>query len=187
MTKVIAGAFKSRNLRVPHSVTRPTTSRVREAMFSTLQHMLGDFSEMQVLDLYAGSGALGIESASRGATHVDFVESDARACETIKENLTNCGCDVGKVHSTQVLTYLDKTQVSHKYDVVFLDPPYSLTDEALGQVLEALAAGNWLAQDAVVVVERGRRSAFAWPTGYVETSMKAYGDTAIWYGQYVDA
>lgn len=187
MTKVIAGEFKGRTLNVPKTVTRPTSSRVREAMFSTLQHALGTFEEVQVLDLFAGSGALGIEAASRGAAKVDFVESDVRAITVIQENLKRCKCLVGFTHSANVGTFLERVGSPGSYNVVFLDPPYAMHDNDLSSLLVMLATKSWLAEDAIVVVERDRRSQFKWPEDFADIAVKAYGDTAIWYGHYVNS
>lgn len=178
MTRVIAGAAGGRPLRTPPgSGTRPTSDRVREALFSALDAR-DVLAGATVLDLYAGSGALGLEAASRGAGAVTLVESDRRAAAVIGANVRSLGLRARVVTQT-VERFLAGPPTPH--DLVLLDPPYPLTEEQLGDVLAALAAG-WLAAGAVVVVERSKRSPEpTWPAGLERTAEKAYGETTLWW------
>ncbi len=183
MTRVIAGAHKGREIKVPKTVTRPTSSKVREAIFSTLNHALSGFTDLRILDLFAGSGACAIESISRGASEALAVEKDSRAIQTIKSNAQNLGITSLRTLAMDALSAVGGEAKFGKFDLVFIDPPYSVKDEVISQLLEQLAQG-WLTDGAIVVVERAKSSSFNYPVKLVEFSKKVYGDTSVWYGQY---
>ena len=146
--RVIAGSAKGKRLKSPKGSTRPTTELVRGAIFSILQSLVGN--ECQILDLYAGSGALGIEALSRGASWADFVESDPKCCAIIKENLALTGfTGRARVYCCSVNKALSKLDAL--YDVVVLDPPYS--DLSLARTLEALFGSQLVGSDSTVVVQ----------------------------------
>jgi 16S rRNA (guanine966-N2)-methyltransferase len=175
MTRVIAGTHRGRRLAVPAgSGTRPTADRAREGMFSSLQSLV-DLEGARFLDLYAGSGALGLEALSRGAAAATLVESDERALAVLRGNVEQLGL-AAEVFGAPVEVFL--AGEPSPYDVVVLDPPYELD---LDPVLPALLP--WLAEDAVVVVERRRRGAPpAWPEGLREERSRSYGEAVLWYG-----
>ena len=175
MTRIVAGTHRGRRLDVPTgSGTRPTADRAREGMFSSLQSLL-DLEGARVLDLYAGSGALGLEALSRGAATATLVESDERALAVLQRNVDRLGLPA-RVVGQQVEQFL--AGPPDPYDLVVLDPPYELD---VDPVLAALPP--WLAEDAVVVVERRRRApAPAWPPGVVEERSRGYGEAVLWYG-----
>ena len=185
MTRIISGKWKSRMLRVPQAVTRPTASRVREAIFSTLTHELGSFSDLNVLDLYAGSGALGIEAISRGAHNAVFVDNDRTAISIINSNLGGLGHVHTQVVKSNVATYIGNSSPAVAFDLVFMDPPYSVVDTVVEDHIADLVAKNWLAQDAVLVIEREANSLIEWPAGFDAQEPRIYGDTSVWYGRYV--
>ncbi len=178
MTRIIAGTAGGRSLKVPPGTgTRPTSDRVREALFSAL-----DAREVlrgaAVLDLYAGSGALGLEAASRGASRVVLVESDRRASALITSNAGALGLHA-EVAARTVRSYL--AGPASAFDLVLLDPPYPLAEDELAGDLAALADG-WLSEGAVVVVERSSRSPEpTWPPGLERTGRKVYGETVLWF------
>lgn len=179
MTRIVAGAAGGRRLKVPPKGTRPTSERVREALFSSLESMM-DLDGARVLDLYAGSGALGFEALSRGAGHATFVESDRRAAEVLKSNAKDLGFAGVMIANRTAEAYA--TTEGEKFDVVFADPPYAVTDDELAKVLHGLR--HRLAPDAVLVVERASRSGEpAWPDGVEPLRAKRYGDTAVYWGQ----
>lgn len=191
MTRIVAGAARGRRLRVPAgSVTRPTSDRVREALFSTLESMLGGFDGLRVLDLYAGSGALGLEALSRGASLVTLVESDARAAQVIRANVDAADLPGARVIEARVERALARPRgsdasasVDTPYHLVLADPPYDVGSERVARVLSGLTTG-WLAPDGVVVVERDRRSEpVHWPDGLMRLQERAYGETVLWYGR----
>lgn len=184
MTRIISGFAGSLTLRVPRSGTRPTSDRVREAIFSALDAR--DVIEgARVLDLYAGSGALGLEAASRGAAEVALVERSSDAVSVCRANaarVTRAAASGSApritVTSQPVQAFLNAER--YDWDVVFLDPPYDLGEIELGHNLVALA--RVLAPDAIVVVERSSRSPEpAWPDGLELDRRKDYGETALWW------
>ncbi|HYJ28610.1 MAG TPA: 16S rRNA (guanine(966)-N(2))-methyltransferase RsmD [Nocardioides sp.] len=183
MTRVIAGTAGGRTLRTPPgSGTRPTSDRVREAVFSALDAR-DAVRGARVLDLYAGSGALGLEAASRGASGVVLVESDRRAADVIAGNARDLGLTTVRVVRATVGGHLAPDPVADDAaDLVFVDPPYDLDEAALGAVLDRLRAG-WLAPGGLLVVERSSRGPEpGWPDGIHRASkQKKYGETTIWY------
>ncbi|MEI6108698.1 MAG: 16S rRNA (guanine(966)-N(2))-methyltransferase RsmD [Actinomycetes bacterium] len=185
MTRIIGGNFRGRNLKVPDSVTRPTSSRVREAVFSSVEHAVSGLSDLRVLDLFAGSGALGIEAISRGAAEVVLIEKDLRAVDVLHTNIAELKVENARVVIADVLQEVKQNSTRGKFDVVFVDAPYATADDEITEVILGLAANNWLAEYAVLVVERGSKSVVTWPKSYEELRKKVYGDTAIWYGQYI--
>ena len=179
MTRIIAGTAGGRELRTPPGRgTRPTSDRVREALFSTLDAR-DAVAGCHVLDLYAGSGALGLEAASRGAASVTLVESDRAAAGLIRDNAALLGLRATVVPAT-VRSALGGT--ARAMDLVLVDPPYDLGEEALAEDLATLVGAGWLAEDALVVVERSKRSPEpTWPEGLEQQRLKKYGETVLWY------
>jgi 16S rRNA (guanine966-N2)-methyltransferase len=167
--RVVAGSFKGRPLQAPRGVrTRPTPERVREALFS----ILGDVSGARVLDLYAGSGALGIEALSRGAASATFVDKDPRALAAIRRNLDAVGAE-GKVRRRDALGFL--TAAGGRYDLVLIDPPYDSAARLAGPLAERLPAV--LAEGARVVTESDKRKPLELPLPLLRE--RTYGDTRI--------
>jgi 16S rRNA (guanine966-N2)-methyltransferase len=153
---------------------------VREALFSVLEADLGSLHGLRFLDLYAGSGAVGLEAASRGAVGVTAVEADHRTARLVAANASALGLDVD-VRARSVSATLAAPPGS-AYDVVFLDPPYPVPSEQVSEVLARLVANGWVSSDGVVVVERSARSvAPAWPDGLGLRRQKRYGETVLWY------
>jgi 16S rRNA (guanine966-N2)-methyltransferase len=190
MTRIVAGFAGSLPLAVPKTGTRPTSDRVREAIFSALDAR-DIVRGARVLDLYAGSGALGLEAASRGARIVTLVENGFGAAQLCRKNTDAVlraapknGAPRIKVTSQAVQSFLATT--GEGFDLVFLDPPYDLPDVELGHNLAALAP--LLDADALVVVERSSRSPEpAWGPGLETDRRKDYGDTTVWYAAPVSA
>lgn len=180
MTRIVAGAAGGRTLLVPPGTrTRPTSERAREGLFNTVQTLL-ELSGARVLDLFAGSGAVGLEALSRGAAHALLVESDARAAATIRRNVA--ALRLPAVVRTGTVERVLATPPDLPYDMAFLDPPYALTDPDLDRIVSTVDA--WLAPGAVVVVERDRRSrAPQWPVGLAAVKARSYGDSTLWYGR----
>jgi 16S rRNA (guanine966-N2)-methyltransferase len=200
VTRVIAGAAGGRRLRVPPgNGTRPTSDRAREGLFSSLLSELGGFDGLRVLDLYAGSGAVGLEALSRGAAGVLLVESDARAAAVVKANIAAVALPGASVVTDRVERVLGRVPDGPRYDLVFADPPYAVTAAAVSDVLGQLHGaqpcggqqhrgqqqGGWLADGALIVVERATRSgSFDWPAGYATGKSRRYGEATFWYGWY---
>jgi len=184
VTRIIAGSARGLRLDVPGSGTRPTSDRVRESLFGALES-LDAIADARVLDLYAGSGALGLEALSRGASSVDLVERSRSAAAVVRRNIVTVARTLddapARVHESAVLAFLRRA--TGPYDLVFTDPPYDLEDQSMDADLTALAP--LLSDDAVVVIERARRST---PPDVAAAGLevfreKSYGDTAIWWAQ----
>jgi 16S rRNA (guanine966-N2)-methyltransferase len=187
MTRVIAGRAGGRRLSVPPgNGTRPTSDRAREALFSTWQSLLGGgpLDGERVLDLYGGSGAVGLEALSRGAGHALLVEADARAVRTIRENVKSLGLPGAEVRAGKAEQIVRGPAPATPYDLVFLDPPYAVPDDDLREILLTLASGGWLADEALVTVERSTRGGvFPWPDGFEALRSRRYGEGTFWYGR----
>ncbi|OLF08407.1 16S rRNA (guanine(966)-N(2))-methyltransferase RsmD [Actinophytocola xinjiangensis] len=176
MTRIVAGTAGGRQLAVPRRGTRPTSDRVREALFSAVEAAL-DLDGARVLDLYAGTGALGLEALSRGAAHATLVESDGGALAVLRRNVAALGLAGAVVRPGKVATVL-ATPPDQPYDLVFADPPYALPAGALSADLTALVA--WTRPGTAVVVERAKRSPeFTWPPEYEPGRVRHYGDTSL--------
>lgn len=180
MTRIIAGSLGGRRIAVAAKGTRPTTDRVREAMFGKLD-AAGVLQGARVLDAFAGSGALGIEALSRGASDAVFVESASSAARVIAANLKDLGLDDrAALMRLEVLAFLRFDGDS--FDVAFLDPPYDLPPQTLTAVLAALVAH--LAPGATVVLECSSRGAApAWPDGMVPSDVRKYGETSVHFAR----
>lgn len=188
MTRVIAGTAGGRRLAVPPGTgTRPTSDRAREGMFSSWEAQLGGpgaWEGMRVLDLYGGSGAVGLEALSRGAAHALLVEPDARAVRVIRENVRALGLRRAEVRAARAEQVLAGPPPAEPYDLVFLDPPYAVSDDDLREILLTLRAGDWLTPDALATVERSTRGgAFGWPEGFSPLRSRTYGEGTLWYGR----
>jgi 16S rRNA (guanine966-N2)-methyltransferase len=187
VTRIIAGFAGSTALGVPRSGTRPTSDRVREALFSALEAR-DEVSALRVADLYAGTGALGLEAASRGASRVTLVEKGPQAVRLCRSNATLVAgrAPRGSTPTIDVVGQPVRSYLQHapaaSLDLVFIDPPYELSDDDLRADLEALVPA--LDVDALVVVERRARSGEpAWPPGLARETRKAYGDTVLWWAR----
>lgn len=183
MTRIIGGTAGGRRIKAPTGdSTRPTSDRVREALFSAIDAGIGSLVGLRFLDLYAGSGAVGLEAMSRGAGLVTLVEHDRRTAALIRQNVKKLG-----FAQVEVITSTVGRAVAHPprapYDLVFLDPPYALATDLVVDDLRNLVRHDWLTTEALVVVERSTRDRdFAWPAGYRAGRTKKYGETTLWYG-----
>lgn len=158
--------------------TRPTTDRVRESLFNLLAARI-DFAGLHVLDLYAGSGALGLEALSRGAASALFVESDAKAAAVITQNIASLGARGASVRRGSVAAVL-AAGGARPVDLVLADPPYELDDAQVSDMLVALDAGGWTMPGTVAALERAASGPeIRWPDGWSGWSARRYGDTRI--------
>ncbi len=180
--RIVAGRARGRRIAVPPNGTRPTTDRAREGLFNSLAGLL-DLDGARVLDLYAGTGAVGLEALSRGAQAAVLVESGRRARGVLDRNVASVGLPGAQVVERPVEAYLADPPPA-AFDLVFADPPYALTDPELGGVLVALGAAGWLAEDAVLVVERSARAPEPpWPDYVTPLRKRQYGEGVLWYGR----
>ena len=206
MTRIIAGVHGGRRLTAPAGAsTRPTSDRVREAFFSTLSTMT-ELAGARFADLYAGSGAVGLEALSRGAGYVLLVESQPRAARAIRGNMAALGVGpAARLITADVRQVVSAAPPGGPFDVVFADPPYALAADELSEVQHALVANGWLAPDAVVAIERSTRAgsrvearagsprgearagsggdALTWVDGITADRSRRYGETTLWYGR----
>jgi 16S rRNA (guanine966-N2)-methyltransferase len=183
VTRIIGGTAGGRRLTTPRGAqTRPTSDRVREALFSAIESWCGSLQGLRFLDLYAGSGAVGLEAWSRGAGIVTLVEQNKKTAALIASNAATIGFPRANVVASAVMTALTKPPTA-PYDIVFLDPPYPLTEEELAADLGALVEHGWLVPGALVVVERSARSPEpSWPAAFEDIRSKKYGESTLWYG-----
>ena len=188
MSRIIAGELGGRRLRTPAGEhTRPTSDRVREALFSRVESLLGGLDAVVVLDLYAGSGAVGLEAVSRGAARALLVECDRRAAAIVRDNISALGVSAqARVVGDRVERLLSRppAPAEQPADLVFADPPYAVDHASLSGVLVAGAASGWFAAEALIVVERPTRGqAWAFPPGVRPEGNRRYGETTLWYGR----
>lgn len=178
VTRIVAGSVGGRRIEVPAKGTRPTSDKVREALFNALEAVV-EVEGCRVLDLYGGSGALGLEALSRGAGAALFVESDRRAAQLLRRNVAALGFANARVRQSGVEAAL-LAPADEPSDVVLADPPYDLDGKRLRGVLEALVAHGWTAPGSVVVVERSARDDVPdWPLPLRGTRTRRYGETAV--------
>ena len=190
MTRIVSGSRGGRRLTMPPGdQTRPTSSKVREALFSALASWTGGsagaadtaLKGWAFCDLFAGSGAVGLEAASRGAAPVLLVESSRRALRVMEQNVAAVGLDVQLRRDP--VEDLVRRQPAYPFDIVFLDPPYELSTPSVEAILRDLVTNGWLTAEGLVVVERSSRDAPPrWPDGLGDTWEKKYGETVLYYG-----
>lgn len=183
--RIIAGNARGRRLFSPPEDTRPTSDRAKEGMFSSLESRFG-IEGRQVLDLFAGSGALGLEALSRGATEAVLVDSSSAVAPVLAKNIAAVGIDGAIAEQSDVFAYL-KRAPRGRFEVVFADPPYAMDSKRITEALRLLIPA--LADSAIVAIERSRQTApTAWPEGYEPTEQKlkkrSYGIARIDYARF---
>ncbi|GAA0480825.1 16S rRNA (guanine(966)-N(2))-methyltransferase RsmD [Streptomyces olivaceiscleroticus] len=185
MTRVIAGVARGRRLAVPPGTgTRPTSDRAREGLFSTWEALDGPLAGARVLDLYGGSGAVGLEALSRGAEAVLLAEADPKAARTIRDNIRSLGLSGAEFRAAKAEQVAAGPVAGEPYDIVFLDPPYAVADDDLREILLTLRAQGWITDDALATVERSTRGGeFRWPEGFEGLRSRRYGEATLWYGR----
>lgn len=185
--RIIAGQWRGQRIAAPVGQdTRPTADRVREAIFSAIFSLLGDLDGLEVLDIYAGSGALGLEALSRGADHCTFVDSGRRAVDVIAENIASLRVAPGKtaVLHTRVERLRPEALCDRAVSLLLADPPYRIDAVEFSQVLEALAAAGVIQAQALVMYEHSASVEAVWPSGFTPGSVRRYGDTGVSFATY---
>jgi 16S rRNA (guanine966-N2)-methyltransferase len=190
VSRIIAGSRGGRRIGMPRGDrTRPTTDRVREALFSAIAAWANTgmrtadqaLAGLGFCDLYAGSGAVGLEAASRGADPVLLVEADRRTAEVARRNAAELDL-AAQVRATRVEALI-RLPAPRAYDVVFADPPYDLSSDVVGRQLSDLVELGWVSEPGLVVVERSRRTPdLSWPVAITERWQRSYGETVLHYG-----
>jgi 16S rRNA (guanine966-N2)-methyltransferase len=177
--RIVGGRYRGRALAAPRTRDiRPTSDRLRESLFNVLAHAYGDpITDARVLDLFAGTGALGLEAMSRGAAFALFVDEGAEARALIRENVETLGLGGATKIFRRDATKLGPAHPIEPFSLVFLDPPYGrgLAEQALISARE----GGWLASDALVVVEEAADAAFTARAGFTESERRRYDDTEL--------
>jgi 16S rRNA (guanine966-N2)-methyltransferase len=186
VTRIIGGVAGGRRIAVPPLGTRPTTDRVREALFNIVTARR-DLDGMSVVDLYAGSGALGLEALSRGATSALFVESDHRAAAVLARNIATLGLPGAMLRRGLVAAVL-AAGTAGPVDLVMADPPYGVETIEIHAVLEALTTRGWTQDGTLAVIERAAGSApLSWPAGWQCLPQRVYGDTRLELAEWLPA
>jgi len=183
VTRIIGGSAGGRRLKTPTGdSTRPTSDRVREALFSAIDSATGSITGLRFLDLYAGSGAVGLEARSRGAGVVTLVEHNRWTASLIRQNAKTLGFSRVEVTTSTVARALVHPPRA-PYDLVFLDPPYAVDQAEVCEALTSLRQHDWVAAGSLVILERSTRDPdLAWPEGFRGLRSKRYGETTLWYG-----
>lgn len=185
MTRIVAGTAGGRRIEVPRTGTRPTSERVREALFSSLESTV-QLGGSRVLDLYAGSGALGLEALSRGAARAVFVEADRRAAGLLRKNVAALGLPGAEVRQAKARSALAAAP-DDPFDVVLCDPPYDVPAADLAHVLAALVEHGWTAPGTLVIVERAARDEPPdWPDPLRPLRSRTYGGTEVHRAEHAD-
>lgn len=184
--RIIAGLAKGRNISAVAESTRPTSDRAREALFSSLASEFGEFESLNILDLYAGTGAIGLEALSRGASTVHSVESNERAAQAILSNYEGIKSSQfpGNFHlySMAVDRFLEGP-APVKYHFIYIDPPYDFSDIEIIENLIAIVDGKFIHPDGLIAVERNSRvKELSWPYGLEQLREKNYGQASIFFG-----
>jgi 16S rRNA (guanine966-N2)-methyltransferase len=188
--RIIAGVGKGRKLFSPPSITRPTSDRAREGLFSSLISTFGTLDGLHFLDLFAGSGAVGVEALSRGAGLVESIESNSESAQVCEKNfellLNQPNLGKFKVHETTTFEYINHL-ANKQFDIIFLDPPYDVTNIEIEKILKKILSNNLLGKFGVIAIERDAKgAAFTWPNGLKEVKVRSYGQGAIHYGSHAD-
>ena len=182
--RIVAGAFKGRTITTPKgSDTRPTSDRVREAVFSSLGSFGLDLVGSSVLDLFCGSGALGLEAVSRGVAHATLVDSSRAATAAASDNVAALGCEnLARVVARDAFSLVRGPVVGAPFALLFLDPPYRIERARVHQLLEDAVASDLLSEGAVVVYEFSAHEDHEWPDGFMAIGSRTYGGTRVAYG-----
>ncbi len=188
--RVIAGIGKGRKLFSPPSITRPTSDRAREGLFSSLISTFGTLEGLHFLDLFAGSAAVGVEALSRGAALVEAVESNSTSADICEENFALLSSLTGvgkfKVHNKTVFEFLNHT-ASNPYEIIYIDPPYEVANSEIEKILKKIISLNLLSKFGVIAIERdGKVKAFTWPPSLTELKVRSYGAGSIHYGVHTE-
>lgn len=175
--RIVGGSFKGRRLATPNSDRiRPTTDRTRESLFNILSHKI-EFEDARVIDLFAGTGALGLEAVSRGAKYALFVEESSEGRGVLRSNIETFGLQGASKVWRRDATKLGPIGQMSKFDIAFMDPPYG---KGLGEgALEALRTGDWLTHDATIIVEESKGNLPHNPQGFELLDERSFGETQI--------
>jgi 16S rRNA (guanine966-N2)-methyltransferase len=182
--RIIAGLAKGKLLNSPPARTRPTSDRAKEGLFSSLESEFGSIEELCVLDLFAGSGAVGVEALSRGAKLVHAVEKDVVTSDVAISNFRMVKNASGDFHlfKMSALAYVESPRAVG-YDIIFMDPPYEVENESIEQMLAAIHKNHLLLPGGLIAIERASKgNPFTWPRPFIAEKIRSYGQGSIFYG-----
>jgi len=184
--RIIAGSSKGKTLLSPTGKTRPTSDRAREGLFSSLDSEFGSMNELNFLDLFSGSGAVGVEALSRGAANVYSIEDHAPTAGVAAKNfelVTNATGTFTVITTTAERFVATPHQFS--FDIIFMDPPYEVENSVIEKILTEINSNNLLKRNGIIAIERETKKAqFAWPQPFIEEKVRSYGQGSIFYGGY---
>jgi len=185
--RIIAGSSKGKTLLSPPEATRPTSDRAREGLFSSLESEFGSMNDLAFLDLFTGSGAVGVEALSRGATSVYAVEQHEATANVARKNfeLVNSPDGDFAVINSSVERFLISPGLpkGFTFDIIFMDPPYPMPNEEIEKILRTIYENGLLANRGLIAIERESRSKpFAWPEPFIAEKIRSYGQGSIFYG-----
>ncbi len=182
MTRIVAGEWGGRRVRVPARGVRPTSERVRESVCNRIEHLTGGLADLTALDIYAGSGAVGLELLSRGLSRAVFVEQNRAVLSVLRDNIAYLRAETAEVLPLSAERVGERLE--DRFDIVFMDPPYELPPAQILSAVRGLVLGNCISKDGLVVIELARRSGqLEWPEEIRPLDHRDYGDTRVWYGR----
>lgn len=183
--RIIAGSAKGKKLNSPEDErVRPTSDRAREGLFSSLESAFGSLTDLYFLDLFAGSGAVGVEALSRGAEIVHAVEDEVSELTTSNFALVGKGVGKYKVFKNRAKRFLE-SDAALKYDIIFMDPPYEISNEEITELLQIIKERNLIQPRGIITIERRTKTApFTWPEGMECEKVRSYGQGSMFYGGY---
>lgn len=182
--RIIAGSSKGKTLFSPPETTRPTSDRAREGLFSSLESEFGSINNLNVLDLFAGSGAVGVEALSRGAANVFAVEQHEPTSRIAQKNFELVKNASGKftVINSPALRFVSAPR-QITFDIIFMDPPYEVSNSDIEELVTAIELNGLLAERGLIAIERAsKNSPFAWPAPFIQEKIRSYGQGSIFYG-----
>jgi len=184
--RIIAGSSKGKTLLSPTGKTRPTSDRAREGLFSSLDSEFGSMNELNFLDLFSGSGAVGVEALSRGAANVYSIEDHAPTAGVAAKNFELVTNSTGKFTViTSTAERFVATPHQFSFDIIFMDPPYEVENGVIEKILTEINSNNLLKRNGIIAIERETKKAqFAWPQPFIEEKVRSYGQGSIFYGGY---
>ena len=182
--RIIAGSSKGKTLFSPPDTTRPTSDRAREGLFSSLESEFGSIQDLNVLDLFSGSGAVGVEALSRGAANVFSIEQHEATSRVAQKNFELVTTATGKftVINSPALRFVS---APHQivFDIIFMDPPYDISNSDIEELITKIELNGLLAERGLIAIERAsKKSPFEWPTPFIQEKIRSYGQGSIFYG-----
>ena len=182
--RIIAGSSKGKTLFSPPDTTRPTSDRAREGLFSSLESEFGSISGLNVLDLFSGSGAVGVEALSRGAAHVYSIQQHEATARVASKNFELVNNPEGKfaVINSSALRFVSSPR-QLAFDIIFMDPPYDVGNTDIEELITNIDTQGLLSERGIIAIERAsKKTPFEWPAPFIQEKIRSYGQGSIFYG-----